>query len=132
MGAFCEVEIKKSLREEGHGLYGVDVSYRIQTSDDPSRIQIIDSYPEQLRLVEGEFVAEVATTTSWQTLSYKLALNVNPSRFSLANRTLDIQLAPAQAHFASKGEDRVVYSEGSSIRISLSELVIPKGGWVPL
>jgi hypothetical protein len=130
--ALCEVEVKKALKDDGNGKYTVDVSYRIQTSSDPVNLQLIDSYPEQLRLVEGEIVSEVKGSTNWQTLSYKLALDLDPRRFSLSNRTIEIRLAPARVYFNIGSNENHVESSDVSFQVNVIDLVLPQGGWIPL
>jgi len=128
MVCICDVEVRKSMKDDGNGIYSIEINYRIQTSSDPTNLQIIDSYPEQLKLVEGDFVQEVKASTTWQTLSYKLALNLDAHSLSLSNKTVNVRLAPVRVFF---GSDSFVESSEINFEVNPMNSILPKGGWIP-
>jgi len=113
--------------------YLIAISYRsVGEAGRVSNIQIIDSLPEGLKLINGDLVAKVKDPNAdWNFMSYQASANVNPALFSIENSTLEILLPSAEVSYARTGHSsqrESIYTETTSIKRELVDSVVNKGG----
>jgi len=113
--------------------YLIAISYRsVGEAGKVSNIQIIDSLPEGLKLLNGDLVAKAKDPQpDWNFMSYQAGSNVNPALFSIENSTLEILLPSAEVSYTRTGHSsqrETIYTETASIERELVDSVVVKGG----
>jgi hypothetical protein len=136
MGVASGVEVRKVVRAVAgqSNTFAVDVEYRVALAG-AHDVGVVDSLPDELRLVSGALVARVPqvsggpdSAAAHHRLSYVAAVAEPRALFTLQNTTVHIALPPARVSVFADGPDETVLEAAMSNPATVVvHLPVPRG-----
>jgi hypothetical protein len=128
------IMVQKNITKLNENEFKISINYKsVGETGRISNIQIRDSLPNEFILIKGELVTkEKDPSAEWRTYSYIISKNIDPKLFSLDNRTITIELPPAEISYIRNKNNLREFIETENIFVSfnLKDEVIIKGGWL--